>query len=318
MNSNLALRLAGCAIATLALLAGTAVTRPAPAHAAQLFAPSSVWNTQISDPVPLAVNSAALVADLQRQVTSYGAWINTRQFSTPVYTVPANQPTIRVTLDTGMPSLQQDFAAVPLPANAVPAQGSDAHLTVWQPSTDTLWEFWLMRKATDGWHARWGGKMTGVSGNPGYLVAPFGATATSLPLLGGLMRISELQAGSIDHALALAIPESLKGQFVWPAQRTDGASTQPNAIPEGTRLRIDPNLDVTKLGLSSLGLSMAKAAQRYGIIVRDHSGAVSFYGEDPTPLGGTNPYVALYHGKYPDQVLAKFPWSSLQVVAPPA
>ena len=32
---------------------------------------------------------------------------------------------------------------------------------MYQPSTDTLWEFWLMRRAADGWHARWGGKLAG-------------------------------------------------------------------------------------------------------------------------------------------------------------
>jgi hypothetical protein len=307
------------AVGVLAAVVLAAAASPAAATTTPLpFAPSSVWNAPLPDNAPLTANSAALVAELQRQVTTYGTWINTRQYSTPVYTVPADQPRVRVTLDTFMPALQDAFASVPIPSDAVPAQGSDAHLTVWQPSTDSLWEFWKMRLASDGWHARWGGAMSGVSTSPGYFPAPFGATGTSLPLLGGLMRVSELQAGRIDHALAIAIPQAQAQQFVWPAQRTDGASTFADAIPEGTRLRIDPRLDVASLGLPPVGLAMARAAQRYGIVVRDQAGAVTFYGEDSTPMPAPNPYTALYAGKYPNNILAKFPWGRLQMVAPPS
>jgi hypothetical protein len=35
----------------------------------------------------------------------------------------------------------QTFESVPIPANAVPASGPDVHMTVWQPFTDRLWEF---------------------------------------------------------------------------------------------------------------------------------------------------------------------------------
>jgi hypothetical protein len=314
MRSLVAPRIAAGRIAALAIVAIAA--SPA-AAAAPPFAPSSVWNAPLRDDAPVAADSPGLVAELQRQVTAYGSWINTGQYSSPVYTVAAGQPRVWVTLDNNMPALQQSFATVPIPDNAVPAKGTDAHLTVWQPATDSLWEFWKLRRATDGWHARWGGAMTGVSTSPGYFPAPLGATGTSLPLLGGLMRVAELQAGRIDHALALAIPQAKATDFSWPAQRTDGAQTFAGAIPEGTRLRIDPRLDLSTLGLPPVGLTMARAAQRYGIVIRDQAGAVTFYGEDPAPLGAPSPYAALYAGKYPSNILAKFPWSRLQVVAVP-
>ena len=34
------------------------------------------------------------------------------------------------------------------------------------------------------------------------------------------------------------------GVFSWPAQRTDGLLDSPDAIPEGARFRLDPNLDI--------------------------------------------------------------------------
>jgi hypothetical protein len=285
-----------------------------PASAAQLFAPGSFWNTPLSSQAPIAPDSESLVADLQAQVTREGAWINTYQYSVPVYTVPASQPTVKVQLDSGYTPLQTDFAAVPLPSDARPAPGADAHLSVFQPSTDTLWDFWKLTRAADGWHARWGGKMRNVSRDAGYFPDPVGATGSGLPLLGGLIRIDELRTGVIDHALALGIPEVKAEEYVWPAQRTDGASTNPQAIPEGTRFRLDTKLDVNALGLPPVARLMALAAQRYGIVVRDVAGAVTFYSEDPGP-SGRNPYPALYRNLSADQLLADFPWSSLRVVS---
>jgi hypothetical protein len=284
----------------------------ASARAEQPFAPASFWNSPIPAESPVAPNSPGLVAELRRQVAAEGAWINTTDYSVPIYTVAANQPRVRIKLDDGYTPLQRDFTSVPLPWNAMPASGTDRHLTVVQPATDTLWDFWRLSRAADGWHARWGGKMVGVSSNPGYFAAPLGATASGLPLLGGLMRVGELRSGHIDHALAIGIPNVKAGSFVWPAQRTDGNSTSPAAIPEGTRFRLDPAVDVNALGLPPAARTIALAAQRYGIVVRDVAGAVTFYGEDPAPTR-SNPYPALFGNRYPNQVLAGFPWDRLQV-----
>jgi hypothetical protein len=179
-----------------------------------------------------------------------------------------------------------------------------------------MWEFWrLARTQSGGWRAAYGGRMRHVSTNEGRYTSPpaWGASATSLPWIGGLMRISEIRAGRIDHALALAIPEARKDVYSWPAQRTDGLSTRPNVLPEGARLRIDPNVDLDRIPLSPLVRAMAEAAQTYGIVIRDTAGSVAFYGEDaPGNLyygsGG------IFGGSYPDVLLATFPWSDLQVL----
>ena len=260
---------------------------------------------------------SSLKAEVQKEVTGvYGPWINTDQYSVPVYTVGPDVPAVHVTLDTTAPQLQADFNAVPIPPAAAVAGGSDESLTIYQPSTDTMWDFWLAHKAPDGWHARWGGKMTNVSSNPGYFPNPYGGTATSLPLVGGLITMSELFTGTIDHALSIAIPNTAAGTFTWPAQRTDGRDTGSDGIPEGTRFRIDPNLDLSTLHLTPTGLAIARAVQRYGMVVRDTSSCVVFYGEDPVTVSW-NPWPTLFGGLYPSDVLRGFPWQALQVVAPP-
>jgi hypothetical protein len=223
-----------------------------------------------------------------------------------------------VRLDGRNPALAEAFQRVPIPLNAVEAAGTDGHLVVWQPSTDTMWEFWRAYKWLDGWHAVYGGRMTGVSTNPGHFTDPpvWGATATSLPLLGGLIRLEELEAGRIDHALAFAIPEIRRQVYSWPAQRTDGSSFRPDAIPAGTRFRIDPRLDLSTLPMSPLVRRMAEAVQRYGMVVRDGGRAVAFYAEDSTPTG-RNPYLGptgYFEGRYVSHLLQEFPWEHLQAL----
>lgn len=298
--------------------AGLSPVSPPVGPSFRAFAASSFWNAPLAANAPLDGQSATYVADLQRQVAQYGPWINTTEYSSAVYTVAAGQPTVHVTLDNNAPGLQAALDQVPIPAGAQPAAGTDGTMIITQPSTDTMWELWRAVRRADGWHATYGGRMSNVSSNPGYFTDPpsWGATATSLPMLGGLMRIDELAAGHIDHALALALPETRAIAYSFPAQRTHGAIDRATAIPQGARFRLDLNLDLNQIPMDPIVKEMAIAAQRYGIVVRDTAGSVAFYGEDPTPTG-TDPYGApggFFHQAYPSQLLAQFPWSHLQTL----
>ena len=262
-----------------------------PALPGNPFSPTSFWNAALAATAPLDPNSHAYVNELVRQVKAYGPWMNTTSYSVPVYVVGADQPTVHVTLDSWGPDLQAAFDAVPIPDNAKPAAGSDEHMVVWQPTTDKMWEFFEMHRESDGWHASWGGEMDDVSTDPGYFThdgqsTNWGATATGLPLLGGLVTAADLERGYINHALAISLVETDKAYWSWPAQRTDGdywtSGTTP--IPEGTRFRLNPNIDVASLNLPPLDRMLAQAAQTYGIVVRDKAGAVTFYGQDPVNL----------------------------------
>jgi hypothetical protein len=293
------------------------------------FAANSFWNTPLACNAPVDRHSGAYVADLQRQLRQWLPWINTTSYSSPVYTVPVDQPVVPVTVDRlssdGQQTLalREAFSRVPIPVGAQSALGTDQVMVIWQPAWDTLWEFWGAIHEGDGWHARWGGRITHVSTNPGYYTDHplWGASASGLPILGGLIRISELRAGHIDHVLSLQIPQPRAGIFVWPARRTDGILDSPNAIAEGTRLRLDPALDINSLHLPLMAKMIAVAAQRYGMLVTDKAGAVTFSAEDPTPTG-LDPYSGpggFFGGQWPSKVLARFPWSSLRVLAvPPA
>jgi hypothetical protein len=294
------------------------------------FSSQSVWNAPLADDSPLDPHSAALVGELRRIVGTAtaahdGPWIASGQYSTPVYTVPAGQRAVRVKLDVAERSnMQGAFAAVPLPGDARPAAGTDRHLTVWQPSTDRLWEFWQLARRADGWHARWGGAMEHVSKSPGYFEASswpgarpyWGATASSLPLLGGLITRADVTERRIDHALAFALPAIRSGAFAAPAQRTDGRDPRPGAIPMGARFRLDPALDLDSLHLPPITRMIAEAVKRHGMILRDTASTIQFYAEDFTATG-PDPLPDLIGPDYPNtywRQLAAFPWDRLQLL----
>ncbi len=296
------------------------------------FSPTSFWNEELPADAPLDPSSAAIVGALNEEMAKAveakkgPANINTTSWSVPIYTVPADQPTVKVTLENASrtPVLQSAWDAVPLPGNAQPAAGTDEHLVVWQPSTDRLWEFWRLEKTEAGWQASWGGAIQNVSSDSGAYGPEawpgatrwWGASASSLSIAGGLITLEDLERGEINHALAMAVPNTRAGIYASPAERTDGVSTEPQSLPEGAHLRLEPNLDLASLHLPRLTLMMAEAAQRYGIFIRDTASNVAFYAQDPIPTG-TNPYTGphgYFEGKTAQKLMASFPWSHLQLL----
>jgi hypothetical protein len=333
-SSSAVARLASTKLVTSQAAAGPAaggLAQPAAKEPFRFFAPTSFWNTPLAASEPVAPNSAELVAALDAEIASMeqagtGPWIDTKSWSVPIYTVPRDQPTVRVQISPGPSSraLQRAWDAVPLPPDAQPAGGTDGHLVVWQPSRDRLWEFWRLRHGAGGWLASWGGAMRNVSTSSG-IYGPkswpgakpwWGASATSLSVAGGLITLEDLQSGAINHALAMSIANVRAGVYAAPANRDDGQSTSPLSLPEGARLRLNPALNLAALHLPKLTLLIAQAAQRYGIVVRDRSFNVAFFAQDPVSTG-SEPYTGAggyFEGMFPNQLLASFPWSQLEVL----
>lgn len=291
-----------------------------------VFAKTSFWYKPIPTTAPLHPNSANLVKEFLRQKTTYynTVTINTRDYASPVYTAPAGARTVKVKqwdcqkkgyLD---PNLASQWAAVPIPSYATPSKGTDAEMTIYQPSTRTLWEFWQTRKVSGQWQACWGGRMQNTATNNGVFPSYYGTTATSLPFIGGQITAEELKRGEIRHVMGISLVEIEHFNIVsWPANRSDGWNPGriPNRIPEGLRFRLDPRVNVDALPLTRVGKIVAKAAQKYGFVVWDRSGAVSLRAQNAvsyTALGQSDPYPALFQGKANYSVLNGFPWEKIQ------
>jgi hypothetical protein len=309
--------------------------RPGALPSVTTMFPASFWRRPVPHGAAVDRSSGALVSHLVRDVKAdqaahRGPWIDTHKCAPPIYRVPAGQPETRVTLKDGTASwaasLQSAFARVPLPSHPQPSQCSDASLTVWQPATDRYFEFWHLRQEGGGWHADWGGATRHASRSPGYFGAGdwpgaqsgWGASATSTIVAGGLVKLDELRAGHIDHALAVSIPKTRSGQWTWPAQRTDNATgdTAADSIPSGSHFRLDPTLDLAKLHLPPMTRMLAEAAQRYGIYITERTNYMVGLGvESPLPYGERgNPYDRYLGGRSPNEILDAFPWDRLQLL----
>lgn len=222
-------------------------------------------------------------------------------------------PTLFKTVPAGQTSLLDDGDS--LPVGGLP------------PTKDTA-------ETPGEWHAAYGGIIEDVSASPGYYrdllnrdgsvreQANWGAAATGLPLAAGLITREDIGRESIDHALAIGLANRggssiiRAGSFASPAQRADGKSLNPASIPEGARLRLDPNLDIESLPLSPFTRLLAEAAQHYGMIVQDGSQSTVVYAEDPSPMmreGWAN-FIEAKYGRHLSRAVAEFPWEDLEVV----
>jgi len=125
----------------------------------------------------------------------------------------------------------------------------------------------------------------------------------------------------------MALPHTRQSVWAYPAQRTDGDDADPGAIPEGTTFRIPDSIDLDQVEMDPYARMLARAAQKYGIVVRDTAGAVVLYAENPLSSGTRHPYFGVNgilhcrtgHAEpacYADSNnrLSGFPWDKLEAV----
>ena len=290
-----------------------------------VFAPDSFWYQAIPPNAPLHPNTTNFVAEFLRQKKAYYGTvsINTTAYSCPIYVVGPDVQPVEVTewdcQKKGFKDLllAAQWRAVPIPVYAAPADGTDAEMCIYQPSTDSMWEFWQTRKVEGKWQACWGGGVQKVAKTSG-IWGKYGTTATGLPFVGGQITPDELRRGAIEHVLGIALVDLEQYDIVsWPASRSDGYNPDqvPNRIPEGLRFRLDPSVDIEALNLCPVGKIIARAAQKYGFVVWDKAGGITLRADNTksfTQRGEKNPYPELFGGKPEWSLLQGFPWEKLQ------
>jgi len=250
----------------------------------------SPWNTPVGAFPIVHPNSAAGVSLIGGPITS-----DPSQYTYPLYLVDGTTPLAGVklsglysnvsgtaTADTTLTRTTRATVQVPLRSEFSPADGSDSQIIIVNPVTGDEWGFWSLDKdalgawnATNGYHYNvfWDGHPPRDGGD-----RPFGSRGAGVTYLSGLIRPWEIRGGRIDHALAFAFGgNSWPGVGkVYPAAKSDGSSTDPNSLPEGSRLQLDPSMteaDLRNRGCDPAAITIARAMQEYGMYVIDQSGS---------------------------------------------
>ena len=313
-------------ISAIEVVSTSEVPIPADApHREVTLAPNSFYTQDISK-APVREDSKAMADALAGEVSSrYGgiAAFNAYSYHVGHHRVPAGTKRVDVRYSCSPdgripPSLYDGpgyFREVPVPDDAEAAAGDDGQMTIYDPTSDELWEFWQMRRDPDGgWSACWGGRIDDVSTSQGIFPLGFGASASGLAVTPGMVSLADVRRGRIDHALSISLPEVRSGAFSWPANRTDGTSSSPLAPVEGQRFRLNPALDLDRYNLTPLGRMIAEAAQTYGFVVTDRGGSVAVAAESGAlerQATGSDPWDSLIGGHAWD-VMHEFPWNEVQ------
>ena len=139
------------------------------------------------------------------------------------------------------------------------------HVLVIQQGSCTLFETWSSTYSNPGWSCGSGAKFDLSSD----ALRPDGwtsADAAGLPVLPGLVKVSEVNAGAIKHAMRFTMDSAQQG-YIHPATHAAG-KTDATLPPMGLRLRLKASFDTSPF--SGPTLVILTAMKQYGLILADN------------------------------------------------
>ena len=168
---------------------------------------------------------------------------------------------------------QQPQGPYPYGSDLVVESPTDSHLLTINRDTCKLYE----TSGTDynGAHTGWSGAIFDLSSNALRPDTWTSADAAGLPIFPGLVRLDEVQAGAIDHAIRFTVQQSDKSHL-WPARHDAGAASNPNLPPMGARFRLKSSFDIS--GFNAQAQVVLTAMKHYGLIVADNGSNWYFQG----------------------------------------
>jgi hypothetical protein len=235
-----------------------------------IFPADNPWNTRIDDTkkFPVHARSSTYIANMSPTThlhPDWGDW-STNHYGIPWQVVTSTTAKVPMTFDYAD---QSDPGPYPFPVSALVEGGagsnSDRHVLVLDSSTCTLYETWSSTYAAPGWHCGSGAKFN-LSSNA---LRPDGwtsADAAGLSVLAGLVKISEVQAGVVQHALRFTM-SSTQQAYIHPATHAAGVADA-TLPPMGLRLRLKASVNVASF--SGAAKVIVTAMQQYGLILADN------------------------------------------------
>lgn len=293
------------AVGTIALASLTqaqAQTTPAPAFGTyqKPFAADSLWNSYPVNPVFDTWEIPATTWNPAIQGGAFSSGIfEAKATDGPMLIYPVAGATGVVDTDTEMRT--PTYTIPHWPANTAPATGGDGHADIIDASLNRIYSFSNLKKNAEGkWTATrvsWT-PLTGSGwGDPAHYYQ--GSRAAGPAPTGGMIRIAEANDGKpmYDHALSMSLDFTglLAGEdrYTYPATAADTpVPGKPNTgrIPEGARVMLPPNFDLSKITDARL-LKVARTLMKYGAYVVDRNDNTPFviYVEIGAPWSNSPP-----------------------------
>ncbi|MGV9793147.1 hypothetical protein [Gordonia sp. NPDC003422] len=281
-------------------------------QAGNTFAADSPWNSLIPDNARVDPNSAAMMAAAQPRPALYASTV---EEGIPIVAATGSTPTHSVTCR------RNDWGAcpftdrkVPIPADFRPQNGTYGPLVVVDDNDGVSFELWQAQQTEGVWSVDFGA-VNELSGSGWSGLG--GATASGASLLGGVVRVREVELGVIPHAVALRTNNACASAFRGPARHTDGTSTRPDCLPEGARLQLDPTIDLTTLQVPTAQRAIALALQKYGGFVVGIGGAglsLAMERDLSASEGDIGSVYAAAGIRWDHDDLSGVPWNRLRVV----
>ncbi len=225
-----------------------------------VFPRDNPWNTDVSGAPVLPDYTDTFPATMTLWPDFGGAGA----YGIPYTTVPADQPLVPVSFGYASES---DPGPYPIPPDAPVEGGGDRHVLVVRQGDCRLFELFAAQREGAGWTAG-SGAVFDLGSNA---LRPDGwtsADAAGLPILPGLARRDEADAGAIRHALRITVPRT-SDAYIHPATHA-APSGGPQDPPMGLRLRLKAGYDISFL--QGQARAVAQALKTYGALVADNSG----------------------------------------------
>jgi hypothetical protein len=159
----------------------------------------------------------------------------------------------------------------------------DRHALVVDTSTCRLYETYDTHYAPGGASHAGSGAAFDLRSNALRPATWTSADAAGLPILPGLVRLAEVRAGAIRHAIRFTVQRTDRS-FLWPARHQAGSAGDPSLPPMGARFRMKSGVDISRF--SHDAQVILTAMQHYGLIVADNGSNWYFQG-DTDPGWGT-------------------------------
>ena len=204
-----------------------------------------------------------------------GAADTTSDWSHPIYFSSPADPVFTVHCTKSWGTCEVEGMQVRIPDAARAAGGGDGHMAVIDQQNGWEYDFWQVQSKPQGGGQlviSWGGRT--AIGTPDADGLGSDATAANFGLAAGVVRLPELQAGQINHALFMMI-KCDGGGHVYPAMGNGSACGSGTIAPkEGARVFLDMTDDqIAALGLPTWKAAIITALAHYGAFVGDTGGS---------------------------------------------